>query len=58
MRLGVPSYYLYVPVFERKKNSNGNDAFADNSAGWHLATNSFHQHVRTCSWRYRHILFF
>ena len=38
--------YLHVPKFERKKKSNGNDVFADNSVGWHLATNSFHQHVR------------
>ena len=38
--------HLYVPEFERKKKSNGNDVFADNSVGWHLATNPFHQHVR------------
>ena len=33
--------YLSVPVFRRKSH-----IFADNSVGWHLATNSFHQHVR------------
>ena len=44
--LHISTRYLYVPEFERKQNSNGNGAFADNSVGWHLAKKSFHQHVR------------
>ena len=35
------SPYPSVSVFRRKSH-----IFADNSVGWHLATNSFHQHVR------------
>ena len=35
--LHISTRYLYVPEFERKQNSNGNGAFADNSVGWHLA---------------------
>ena len=37
----TPSQYLSLSVFRRKSH-----IFADNSVGWHLATNSFHQHVR------------
>ena len=45
--------YLYVPEFERKQHY-----FADNSVGWHLATNSFHQHVRLVYEDIAHIPFF
>ena len=38
--------YLSVPVFRRRKYSDGDHISAYNSVGWHLATNSFHQHVR------------
>ena len=39
------SGYLSVPVFRREKYSDGDHISAYNSVGWHLATNSFHQHV-------------
>ena len=34
-------FFMPKKVFRRKSH-----IFADNSVRWHLATNSFHQHVR------------
>ena len=45
-RIGVRCVYPSVAVFRRRKYSDGDHISAYNSVRWHLATNSFHQHVR------------
>ena len=48
LQLPAGLLYLYpsVAVFRRRNYSDGDHIFAYNSVRWHLATNSFHQHVR------------